>query len=170
MRVAGCIVLIFAAISACRERKEVAVPAPPTVVTDSVRVVSTIDTAVYYERTACFGMCPIFTCVILSNGSAVYEGRNFVDRIGQFQTNMDPTALQMIYQQCEAIDYFSLKPIYDHEHVTDLPSVITIIQVGEKKTKVVNRYKGPKALNDVYNALDTLIAQAKWVQMVEEKK
>lgn len=160
----------LAAMMGCRKAKNSVVQAPASVVADSVQVVTSVDTVVYYERTACFGMCPIFKCVILSNNTAFYEGRNFVDRIGSFQTNLDPTALQKIYAKCNQIGYFGLKEQYDHAHVTDLPSVITRIQQGNNDLQVVNRYRGPRELNDLYALLDATIAACKWEQVAEEKK
>ncbi len=158
------------AMIGCRKTKNSVVETPTAVVKDSVLAVAPVDTLVYYERTACFGMCPIFKCVILSNNVAWYEGRNFVDRIGTFQTNMDPTALQKIYAMCDQIGYFGFKEQYDHAHVTDLPSVITRIRQGSKEHQVVNRYRGPRELNDLYALLDATIAASKWEQVAEEKK
>ena len=143
---------------------------PAAVLKDSVLPDDHVDTLMSFWRTACFWMGPLFKCVILGHNVAWYEGRNLVDRIGTFQTKMDPTALQKIYAMCDQIGYFGFKEQYDHAHVTDLPSVITRIRQGSKEHQVVNRYRGPRELNDLYALLDATIAASKWEQVEEEKK
>jgi hypothetical protein len=175
IRICGLLLLICLSISSCRKSKDTAAqPSNPVVLAnvdlkkDTVAIMP--DTAVYYERTACFGMCPIFKCIIMDDGSMQYEGRNFVDRIGTFQTNLDPTALQKIYALCDQIGYFSFSANYDHTHVMDLPSVITRICNDKKEHQIVNRYRGPRELNDLYALLDSIIAQGNWEQVIEGKK
>jgi hypothetical protein len=162
MRFTALCVLSILSIGACSNRKEVAVVEAPLVfVMDSVAMTPP-DTLAYYQRTACFGMCPIYQCVILSNGAATYEGRNFVERIGLFQTTFDATALHRILRVANEIDYFSMKTAYDHAYVNDLPSVITRITKEGKAHGVMNRYDAPKALGKLYGVLDSLIESGKW--------
>ena len=123
------------------------------------------DTVLYYQRGACFGMCPIFNLVVYSDGQAVYEGKNFVDMIGFYQTKWDATVLQKILNQANAIGYFGLADVYDSKYVTDLPTTVTgIVHQGKLKT-VHNRYKGPANLKTLYNEIDIAIANQKWQAM-----
>jgi hypothetical protein len=173
MRITAFCVIAILAMVACTSRKEIPVAQIQAVTAidsamDSVAVVSP-DTAVFYQRTACFGMCPIYQCVILSNGLATYEGRNFVERIGFFQTTLDATALHRIQNVANEIDYFSMKSVYDHAYVTDLPSVITQIAKDGKVHGVMNRYDAPQSLGKLYGVLDSLIASAKWTAIAPNK-
>ncbi len=123
------------------------------------------DTFLIYHRGACYGMCPIFDLVVYMDGSAVYEGRNFVDLIGFYQTKMDATALQKITDQANAIGYFGLQEKYDNPNVTDLPTTRTGISKDGKLKMVSNRYKGPAGLKMLYDAIDKTIAAQKWEPM-----
>jgi len=117
---------------------------------------------VSYSRTPCFGMCPVFDCMIFKSGYAIYRGRNFVNHIGYYHTRMDKAALHNIPAIAERIGYFGLEDAYDNPHVTDLPSVTTVL-VGPKGRKtVMRRYGGPKQLEELYQELDILIQQAEW--------
>ncbi|MFN8698786.1 MAG: DUF6438 domain-containing protein [Flavobacteriales bacterium] len=124
--------------------------------------VSVDSLLVSYSRTPCFGMCPVFDCMIFKSGYAIYRGRNFVNYIGFYYTQMDKTALQHIPEIAERIGYFNLEDVYDNPNVTDLPSVTTVM-VGPKGRKtVMKRYGGPKQLEELYQELDILIQQAIW--------
>jgi hypothetical protein len=122
----------------------------------------TTDTLIYYQRGACFGMCPIFNLTIYNDGHAIYEGKNFVDHIGFYRANVDPAALQKITDVAGSIGYFSMEEKYDNPNVTDLPSTRTGIAKDGKLKMVTNRYKGPKSLLTLYNALDTMIIHTDW--------
>jgi hypothetical protein len=153
----------------CKKKKDtVSTPTPvetPVVAVDVVEipVANDQDTLIYYRRGACFGMCPIFDMVVYKNGRAVYHGKNYVDRIGDYQTNIDLAALQKIKSVADQIGYFSLQESYDNPHVTDLPTTVTIIADENGKLKsVANRYKGPAGLRSLYEALDKMTEEQDW--------
>jgi hypothetical protein len=155
--------MLAAASVGCKRMEPMAVEVMPEV-REVMAPVQTVDTLVYYERTACFGFCPIFSCVIWNNGTTHFEGKNFVEKIGSFQTNIDSTALHLIEQTAQEIHYFSLKPLYDGP-IQDGPSIITQLKSKDQELRVINRYKGPKDLNKLYEVLDTIIAKAQWTSV-----
>lgn len=120
------------------------------------------DTFLFYQRGACFGMCPIFDLVIYTDGQAIYEGKNFVDMIGFYQTKLDPAVLQKILNRANSIGYFGLEEKYDNDYVTDLPTTVTGILYEGKLKLVHNRYKGPAVLKTLYDEIDKIITEQKW--------
>lgn len=120
------------------------------------------DTFLYYKRTPCFGMCPIFEMTILENGEVSYSGKNFTNLIGEYRTQLDKTTLQNIVAKAESIGYFRMSNVYDNEGVTDLPSIYVAIRKDTKLKWVKNRYNGPKELKVLYEYLDKVIEEAKW--------
>jgi Domain of unknown function (DUF6438) len=118
--------------------------------------------AYYYERTACFGQCPIFKLSIYKSGYAIYEGKNYVNNIGTYHSFIDAAALLKVNEAAENIGYFSLQSVYDDPNKLDVPSKITILRKGEEKKSVTNRVKGPKSLEVLYGAFDEVIATATW--------
>jgi hypothetical protein len=155
-------VLFFLLIAGCGGRKNTVPVAEETapVVTEEIVVekdsVAT-EPVIYYERTHCFGTCPVFRFTASSDGACAYEGINFVDRIGKHIGSVEPAKVQAIAALANAMNYFSLDTLYDDQYLMDLPAVITII---EGKT-VVNRYRGPD-LKALYASLDALIEEVQW--------
>ncbi|MFZ4784654.1 MAG: DUF6438 domain-containing protein [Flavobacteriales bacterium] len=165
MRIFGIILLLVVSMGACKrttgvqdsdfsETPVTAAPAPSAADGDSL--------AYYYERTACFGQCPIFKLSIYASGYAIYEGKNYVNNIGTYHSFIDVAALLKINEAANSIGYFGLQSVYDDPNKLDVPSKITIIRQGDQKISVTNRVKGPKSLEVLYSAFDDVIATATW--------
>lgn len=161
---------LLTSLSACfRHAKKTEVPAAPPVAEVSTAPSNPV-VVLFYERTPCFGMCPSFNLTVYSNGKATYEGKNFVDHIGFYQSQWDATALQNIMTAAEKINYFSLADRYDQQGVTDLPTVRTRLLKDGNLKEVANRYKGPKELQSLYQVIDDQIKLSEWKPIVFENK
>lgn len=157
----GLALLLFACSKKKQATDTVLENAQKPVLTETPKV-DTDSLLFYYERTACFGQCPIFKLTVYKGGYSVYEGKNFVDRIGSYQSNGEKTSLQKIQQAAESIQYFGLDSLYDNPYMTDVPSRIVIIKNNDVKKKVVARVKAPKSLEALYQAFDVYIDEQKW--------
>lgn len=125
---------------------------------------------VTYERTPCFGTCPVFKFTMYRDGSAKYEGRNFTDLMGEYQGNYAANSIEKIFQQAEKIGYFQMESTYDNIMVTDLPACYTDIIGKDGKRKLVNnRYKGPAELQELYKILDEVILSIEWKRIENNK-
>ncbi|MCC6599717.1 MAG: hypothetical protein IT223_03480 [Crocinitomicaceae bacterium] len=143
---------------------------PSTTVTEMENRGDEDSTFAIYRRTPCFGMCPSFDLTIYKSGYAVYEGKNFVNRIGFYRTSFLITDLEKIKSTAERIHYFGLNDVYDNEHVTDLPSVTTGVWEDGKLKTVRARYHAPVELKALYEVLDTMMDKAQWTQMETEPR
>ena len=47
-------------------------------------------TEIGIERTACFGSCPVYVCIISRDGKVRYHGEAHVDKMGDWETKVDP--------------------------------------------------------------------------------
>lgn len=128
---------------------------PPAETTEAAEVQTGVW--VFYERTACFGTCPVFRFTLNHDGTCTYEGVNFVDRIGLHGSTANDAQLAHIREALEAANYTDLHEVYDNPMITDLPAVITEVS-GQR---VVNRIGGPD-LKMLYDALDVVIDEVKW--------
>ncbi len=159
--------LVLLVLVSCREQKEIS-PAvevipeaqaavPPSNPADSLLC--------RYERTPCFGRCPVFELTIYQSGYAVYQGKNFVDLIGFYHTTLSAASLQKISAVATEIGYFGFQEVYDNAYVTDLPTIYTELQISGERQRVMARYQAPEGLQRLYTALDEAIAQSTWALM-----
>jgi hypothetical protein len=112
------------------------------------------------EKTACFGTCPIYSLLIFQDGTAIYEGRRFVSDSGSFKINFTPEQLNAIKAKAEEIKYFELEDKYDSP-VTDFPTTITSIRIGNKIKIIQNRVAGPGELKSFESFVESMMKENK---------
>lgn len=129
------------------------------------------DVQITLERTACFGTCPVYTITIYGDGSIVYDGRNFVDAMGEQFSTISPQAVADLVQAMTDIGYFDLADSYTNYYVTDMPSVLTSLTV-DGKTKHIERYMGdeaaPLSLVEIEVMIDTITNSEQWTGVKRE--
>ena len=118
------------------------------------------------ERTACHGLCPVYTVTIQGDGTVVYEGHDFVKTKGRVEITMPKEKIEQLLEEFEAIDYFNLNDKYTERTITDAPSVITSITV-DGKTKTIKHYHGdfstPEELTRLEDKIDEIINTDQWI-------
>lgn len=117
---------------------------------------------VQFSRTGCFGTCPIFTLSIYTSGHAIYQGKNFVQMKGVYEANFNLADIKSIFNMAEQISFLTLEDSYDNMGISDVPSAITRLNDGNYTKQVLNRYNGPKELNQLENLIDELILKQNW--------
>ena len=126
------------------------------------------EVVVTLERTACFGVCPVYKLTIYGDGRVVYEGIRFVRVGGIITTNISEDEIRQLIAEFQKIDYFSLKDSYEQHNATDMPSAFTSLTVDEK-TKTVRHYHGdlsaPEELTELENKIDQIVDSDQWTKL-----
>jgi hypothetical protein len=116
-------------------------------------------TEVTLERTACFGTCPAYKVTLRSDGTIIYEGREFVEMKGTYKGEV--YAFDRLARFILAQGFFNLKDDYSI-NATDLPSAITSVVRGGKRKKVLDYGgAGPLELWGIEMAIDGVLKNAK---------
>ena len=112
------------------------------------------------EKEACFGSCPVYSAQIYTDGTVLYEGKDFVKVTGKKQHKISEEKVKELVKAFEQIKYFSLKDKYESDEngmsVTDQPTTTTTISLNGKQKKVVNYYCAPKELEELENTIDRI--------------
>lgn len=113
------------------------------------------------ERTPCFGACPIYKVTIKSDGTLIYHGQRFVDRIGDYRARVSPSAVKRLGLRLNRLGYWEFARSYDQQ-VTDLPSQIVTVRTN-RFVKTVSEYGriGPDNLKKLQDMIDGLMKSAK---------
>ena len=132
-------------------------PPPPSEVSAPKKVLG-------FTRTNCMGKCKYYTFTMYSNGSAEYEGKANVTRMGRFYAKMSQEQVAKIQSAASAANVMGLSDGYptNGKWVTDMPSVM--IQYTEKGAtkRIRDNYDSPKALQDFEKQVDSLIESLDW--------
>jgi ABC-type amino acid transport substrate-binding protein len=129
--------------------------------------VSTKETVIKLERTACRGKCPVYTLTVKGNGTVIYEGKDFVQTKGVKEATISQDEIKKLVSEFEKVNYFSLSDSYTQVVITDFPYVTTSITAGGK-TKTIRHYHGdldaPKSLKELEDKIDEIVNSAQWVK------
>lgn len=119
------------------------------------------------ERGACYGTCPVYKVTLKRDGTAIYEGKRFVERQGTYTGNI--YSFDRLAQFIEAEGYFKLKDDYSI-NVTDLSTTTTSVVRAGGQRKTISDYAGagPIELWAIETAIDGVVAHTKW-QKVSDK-
>lgn len=119
------------------------------------------------ERTPCYGTCENYKLTIYTNGYCIYEGKNFVEKIGKYESVMDTGKMELIKKKAAEINYFSLENSYNHPGITDIPATITELNVNGKYKKIENRYQAPQELKDFELFVESIMNELPWKKCSE---
>ena len=103
------------------------------------------------NRGACYGTCPIYSFSIFSDMSAVYHGKNFVEKTGTIEFKLSEEEINSILQKANEINYCKMESEYT-EMITDLPT--THIRIFDKK--ITDYYGAPKELKELEKLIDNI--------------
>jgi len=131
------------------------------------------------RRTSCFGTCPDYWVELRGDGQVTYWGAGHVVVEGEHRWHVSPVAVARLLELFRKTDYFKLEGYYKVE-VTDLPTYVTRLSLGQHK-KFVLDYGGdgaalvnvhsdaagprmPPAVTELEHAIDNVAGLSSWVQ------
>ena len=135
-------------------------------------------TAITFERTPCFGTCPVYSVTVSGSASASasasvrFTGVRNVDSVGAFTRTIDAATVAALQRAFDDAQYYALDDRYGHgepncrEYGTDAARIITSITTPDR-TKKVDHDLGcanvPTRLTDLYRRFDELVGTARWI-------
>jgi len=122
-----------------------------------------------YERTACYGRCPIYKIKVYDSGFATYEGINFVHMMGMYHTSWDQATLIDIEKTLNDIYFFELEDTYDNPSLSDLPSKIIEVNKPYRKKRIKARCDVPAELINLFDKIDGIIDAMEWMPGMVKK-
>ena len=114
-------------------------------------------------RTACFGVCPVYTVTMLGDGSVSYEGTAHVRVTGKHRWTIDPIAVLALARDIEKAGFFDLKDEYTAP-VTDLPTTTVTLARGARSKTIKDYYGAPAALKEIEARIDAVSGARDYVR------
>lgn len=117
-----------------------AAPAPPTAV-------------ITLERTACFGICPVYKVALLEDGTVEYEGWDHVRVSGKHTWKIDAAAVAALARDMEQAGFFGMQDRYTMP-VTDMPTTYTTLTRAGRTKRIKDYMDAPAALKEIESRID----------------
>lgn len=115
-----------------------------------------------FSKTPCYGQCPVYNVKVYESGYAVWEGKNFTDRMGVYSTQIAASERQKFFAEAEAEGFFDFDKSYDNSMVQDLPSTSLMIQMDEERHRVTIRMAVPKDVKDYFEGAQEWFENQDW--------
>lgn len=130
------------------------------------------------RRTGCFGTCPVYEVTIHGDGRVVYKGERFVAVEGEQEGNVEQEQVVALLQELYRNYFFDLRDSYrsqpvlvvkdgevivDGAGITDLPSRILRVRIGDYEKTVTNYFGGPPGLDALFRRVDEVAGTGRWV-------
>ncbi|RMG76525.1 MAG: hypothetical protein D6714_21225, partial [Bacteroidetes bacterium] len=116
------------------------------------------------KKTPCYGTCPVFEARFYTDGRVEYVGKMNVEKVGTYQSRVDEATLKAIKDKAlEAgfFDFYDKYPTGDVQ-ISDLPTTITHLRIGDMQKTVSNKYQAPEALKAYEKYLLELLDRLEW--------
>ncbi len=119
------------------------------------------------ERTVCFGFCPEYRLALHGDGRVEYEGIRNVATLGRRTAAINGKEVRILAASLVDSGYFDLNNRYENRRVTDMPSVLTSVRIGNR-VKSISHYMGdfsaPESLSAMENAIDSVARSKQWIE------
>lgn len=118
------------------------------------------------SRTACYGFCPVYSVSISGEGEVIYNGRGFVNVVGEQRARIEPGDVANLLARFDAIGFSNLRDAY-RAQITDLPTYTITLERGGQRKSVLD-YGGvgagmPEAVRGLQDEIDRVAGTARWV-------
>lgn len=122
------------------------------------------------DRSPCFGSCPTFVVYIYKSGYAIYEGKNAVTRIGQFETRFSKQQLQLFTNAAMEYRIDTLASEHVNPYIADFPaSYSSVVLKGKRHSFHISTDTPPPSLTEFEKSVERLIEIPVWTK-IEDKK
>lgn len=118
--------------------------------------------AMEFSKTPCYGQCPVYTVRVFESGFAIWEGKNFTERMGTYSTRISAVDRQKFYAEAEAQGFYDFDRTYDNPVVQDLPSSSLMINADEERHRVTIRMGVPKEVKDYFENAQAWFEDRDW--------
>ncbi|MCB0518384.1 MAG: hypothetical protein H6577_02595 [Lewinellaceae bacterium] len=142
-------------------------PQPPPVDTEKEEAQQIVG----FQKTPCFGKCPIYQVKIYADGKATWYGKMYVDRLGWFDATVKKEELNRIVAKARESGYFGFSSEYPTgpNKVADLPSTVTYVRMGDQEKQIKNTHDGPEKLDEFQKYLENFVMGLDWKPRPEKE-
>jgi len=120
------------------------------------------------QKLGCFGKCPDYEFVLMSNGEATFHGKKYSERIGKYYAQTQAGIIFNIQSKIKEVDFFQFEKMYptNGKVIKELPDTYVLVNHNQEQLIIRNNHDAPKALIDFEKFIEEIMDGLKW-QKVE---
>ncbi|EYE88582.1 hypothetical protein Q428_07340 [Fervidicella metallireducens AeB] len=114
------------------------------------------------ERTMSYGRFPVYKIIFRNDGTAIYEGKDNVEKIGRYIGEIDKNDFNWLVELINKLNFLDLDDNYSLNE-SESASVITTVEYDGKRKRVANHAEaGPMELWTIEKVIDGIIFDIYW--------
>jgi Domain of unknown function (DUF6438) len=117
-----------------------------------------------YNRTACYGTCPIYELTIDGKGKAIFVGERFTDKLGTWEKDLDKETCSELFNLLSSVAWDTLSDEYP-AYISDVPSTIYHYANKTHDKEVIVSGTHPAILDKVATQLNNIVDSEGWTNM-----
>ncbi len=133
---------------------------------------TTVPLLVSLERSACYGICPVYSLTIHKDGAVEYQGGRFVKVKGTASARLSEPSLAELDRAVNNAHLESMAASYEHATITDRATVTVSFVRGGKLSSVRHNLgddSAPRALLDLEQSIDAIVGVEQWTGTAAER-
>ncbi|MFK5854770.1 MAG: DUF6438 domain-containing protein [Bacteroidota bacterium] len=128
----------------------------------STRKVGEVDIPIIkFEKTSCFGSCPVYSLSIFENGLVILDGIKNIDYIGSFKKQLSRKEINEIIAKFNDANFFNFDDEYT-SRITDLPTTYISYNYNGKHKKIKDYSGAPKKLKELEKIILQIVNEEGW--------
>ena len=123
------------------------------------------DTVFLLKRTACYGNCPQYTAILLSDGTVYYQGKRNVDKIGRYTSKVNKRKIFELDGMIQKYGFYDFKeeyPVDDGEKILDASNTIVFSEYQSKRKEIFINHDAPAKLVELIDYMDSFFQRLEW--------
>ncbi|MDN5202974.1 DUF6438 domain-containing protein [Fulvivirgaceae bacterium BMA10] len=119
------------------------------------------DVVISMQKTNCLGNCPVYTIDIYESGLVILDGKENIDKLGEFKIKLSKNELKRLIDLFNAHDFFSFEEKYI-SNMTDLPTTYLYFADDNRRKRVMDYDGAPESLKKLESEVAKLIQIPNW--------
>lgn len=167
------LICAVAGLAGCSRQSSVGSPGT-SVSTTTATARPAAFTTVTFERTPCFGTCPVYRVSVSGSGSGNvrFEGLRNVDSVGTFTGTLPAASVSALGKAFDDAQYYAFDDKYGYGtancplYASDAQTIITSITTPQRTKRVEHDLgcaNSPARLADLYRRFDEIVGTSRWI-------
>ncbi len=114
-----------------------------------------------FQKTACYGKCPVYSLEIFENGLIKFIGEKNIDKIGKYKKTISKKEIKELINSFVNVNFFDFKDEYTSKK-TDLPTTYISFSYNGNYKKIRDYSDAPKELRKLEKSIEDIVKFENW--------
>lgn len=120
-------------------------------------IISPESLVMAYEKTGCYGNCPVYKIWVFNSGNVFFEGIEHVENTGMYKAKLSTAQLSSLRNKFSETDFYSFENQYINPNVKDIPTTFIYYSDNKRDKLVQDYYDAPEKLKELEDFIENTL-------------